>query len=204
LREHPQTLGLIAIVIRQENSHAPVSSAKLYWNEIGGGIASPRRAAKDVRAMNGDDDDRDAFAKAMRGVKPLRATPRVGSAPPRPKARRAPTAASEPPTGDPQLLKQLKRRLRRGELAIGAEIDLHGATAAATPALLDAFFMECRAHGVRCARVVHGKGHRSGPGGPVLKGIVHERLTHTPGVLGFVGAEPRDGGSGATLVFLGH
>jgi DNA-nicking Smr family endonuclease len=101
-------------------------------------------------------------------------------------------------------VKQLARRLRRGELPVGAEIDLHGATAAEAPARLDEFLLECREHGVRCARIVHGKGRRSGPEGPVLKGIVLERLARAPGVLGFVAAEPKDGGSGATLVFLGH
>ena len=156
--------------------------------------------------MSGDEDDRDAFAAAMRGVKRLRATPRVvGSAPRRPALR---AAAQPPPTSGPaepadtQLLKQLKRRLRRGELEIAAELDLHGATAAEAPALLDAFLAECREHGVRCARVVHGKGRRSGPEGPVLKGTVHERLARASGVLGFVTAEPRDGGSGAVVVFL--
>jgi DNA-nicking Smr family endonuclease len=101
-------------------------------------------------------------------------------------------------------VKRLKRSLRRGELAIGAELDLHGATAAEAPALLDAFLDECRRHGVRCARVIHGKGRRSGPEGPVLKGNVHERLARAPGVLGLVAAEPRDGGSGAVLVLLGR
>lgn len=155
--------------------------------------------------MNGDEDDRDAFAEAMRGVKPLRATPRVGRAPPRGRTRRAkpaPGAGPRPP--DAQLLKQLKRRLRRRELEVGAELDLHGATAAEAPGLLDAFLAECRQHGVRCARIVHGKGRRSGPEGPVLKGIVQERLARAPGVLGVVPAEPKDGGSGASLVFLGH
>jgi len=157
--------------------------------------------------MNGDEDDRDAFAKAMRGVKPLRVTPRVGSAPPRRAARRAATATRESPTEDarptnPQLLKQLKRRLRRGELAVDAELDLHGATATEASARLDEFLAECREHGVRCARIVHGKGRRSGPEGPVLRGIVLERLARVPGVLGFAAAEPKHGGSGATLVFL--
>ena len=160
--------------------------------------------------MKGDEDDRDAFAEAMRGVKPLRATPRVDPAPPRKSARRAtkpagdtpPATGSAPQPPHPQLLKQLKRRLRRGELGVGAELDLHGVTAAAAPTLLEEFFAECREHGVRCARVVHGKGRRSGPEGPVLKGIVLERLARVPGVLGFAAAEPKHGGSGATLVFL--
>lgn len=157
--------------------------------------------------MSGDEDDRDAFAAAMRGVKRLRAAPRVGRAPPPKTARRAGTRAapaSAAPESTAPLVKQLRRRLRRGELEVAAELDLHGATAVEAPALLDAFLDECREHGVRCARVVHGKGRRSGPEGPVLKGIVHERLARAPGVLGFVTAEPRDGGSGAVLVFLGN
>ncbi|HET8697955.1 MAG TPA: Smr/MutS family protein [Gammaproteobacteria bacterium] len=158
--------------------------------------------------MSGNDDDRDAFAAAMRGVKPLRRKARTDQArtqqaAPRRLARR--TSAAPPPpaaASNAQAVKRLKRSLRRGELTIGAELDLHGATAAEAPALLDAFLDECRQHGVRCARVIHGKGRRSGPEGPVLKGIVHERLARAPSVLGLVPAEPHEGGSGAVLVLL--
>ena len=94
------------------------------------------------------------------------------------------------------------RQLRRGKIRATAELDLHGATAVEAAALLDDFLAECRERGVGCARVVHGKGHRSGPEGPVLKGIVHERLALAPDVVAFVPAEPRHGGSGAVLVLL--
>ncbi|HET8696595.1 MAG TPA: Smr/MutS family protein [Gammaproteobacteria bacterium] len=158
--------------------------------------------------MSGNDDDRDAFAAAMRGVKPLRGTARADHARAQRTAQRRtarrPAAPPPPPAAasNAQLVKRLKRSLRRGELTIGAELDLHGATAAEAPVLLDAFLEECRQHGVRCARVIHGKGRRSGPEGPVLKGIVHERLARAPAVPGLVPAEPHEGGSGAVLVLL--
>jgi len=164
--------------------------------------------------MSGDEDDREAFAAAMRGVKRLRDVPRVGRAPspksstpklprrtPSPSVQR-PSAPQAAPAAAAAGLKAMRRQLRRGELSVGAELDLHGATAAQAPTLLHAFLAECRMHGVRCARVIHGKGRRSGPDGPVLKGVAHDLLARSPEVLGFTAAEPRDGGSGAVLVLL--
>jgi DNA-nicking Smr family endonuclease len=56
--------------------------------------------------------------------------------------------------------------------------------------------------GLRCVRVVHGKGLRSGPGGPVLKPIVHRWLRKVENVAAFAAARPADGGSGAVYVLL--
>jgi DNA-nicking Smr family endonuclease len=167
------------------------------------GADEPRRGGADEM---GSDDDRDAFAAAMRGVKKTRHAPRAARparahastrAAPAADAGRSGNAArrSSPP-------ERVLRQLRRGKIRATAELDLHGSTAVEAAALLDDFLAECRDRGVECARVVHGKGHRSGPKGPVLKGIVHERLALAPDVVAFVSAEPRHGGSGAVLVLL--
>jgi DNA-nicking Smr family endonuclease len=93
-------------------------------------------------------------------------------------------------------------RLRRGEFAVEADIDLHGLTALAARDLLREFLTDAlkRRHG--CVRVVHGKGLRSGPKGPVLKHSVNLWLRKVNAVLAFASAPRRDGGSGAVYVLL--
>ena len=51
-------------------------------------------------------------------------------------------------------------------------------------------------------RIIHGKGLRSGPRGPVLKQTVNTLLRRADAVLAFTSAAARDGGTGATLVLL--
>lgn len=67
---------------------------------------------------------------------------------------------------------------------------------------LRAFLAESVAGGIRCVRVVHGKGIRSGQRGPVLKASVNGWLRRWDDVLAFVSAPPRDGGTGAVYVLL--
>ncbi|GMW05464.1 MAG: Smr/MutS family protein [Gammaproteobacteria bacterium] len=94
------------------------------------------------------------------------------------------------------------RRLRQGRYAIKAELDLHGMTSAQARVELRAFLAESVAGGIRCVRVVHGKGIRSGQRGPVLKASVNGWLRRWDDVLAFVSAPPRDGGTGAVYVLL--
>ena len=51
-------------------------------------------------------------------------------------------------------------------------------------------------------RVIHGKGKRSGPRGPVLKHAVNVWLRHFDQVLAFASARGMDGGTGAIYVLL--
>ena len=94
------------------------------------------------------------------------------------------------------------RRLRRGEYRVEREIDLHGLTVLEAKAALRAFLLEALEAGVRCVRIVHGKGLRSGHRGPVLKSAVSALLRRTGAVLAFVSARPVDGGTGALYVLL--
>ena len=57
-------------------------------------------------------------------------------------------------------------------------------------------------HGIRCVRVVHGKGLGSPGKSPVLKNKVHSWLVQKKEVLAFVQAKPADGGAGALVVLL--
>ena len=54
----------------------------------------------------------------------------------------------------------------------------------------------------RCVRIVHGKGLRSRPGGPVLKGLADLVLRRHGDVLAFASARPSQGGTGAVVVLL--
>src|SRR5690606_31507073 len=60
-------------------------------------------------------------------------------------------------------------KLRRGYYAVDAEVDLHGLTGAQAKAALREFLTDALRRRMTCVRIVHGKGKRSGPRGPVLK-----------------------------------
>lgn len=94
------------------------------------------------------------------------------------------------------------RSLRRGRYAIKTEIDLHGMTSEEARRELHAFLAENTLTGIRCVRIIHGKGLRSGPRGPVLKASVNRWLRQWDEVLAFVSAPARDGGTGALYVLL--
>jgi DNA-nicking Smr family endonuclease len=102
----------------------------------------------------------------------------------------------------PGLSRQTLRRLRRGEWITQAELDLHGLTKLEAKHELVTFLQECRRRGVRCLRVIHGKGLRSRNREPVLKHHVRHWLMQKDEVLAFVQARPVDGGSGAVIVLL--
>ena len=60
------------------------------------------------------------------------------------------------------------RRLRRGQWVIQDQLDLHGARVDEARELLGRFLREAVRRGVRCVRVVHGKGLGSRDRQPVL------------------------------------
>jgi len=93
-------------------------------------------------------------------------------------------------------------KLRRGEWAIQREIDLHGLRVDEAREALSAFVQGAQRAGLRCVRVVHGKGLGSPGRAPVLKGKVHGWLIQKKEVLAFVQAQPLQGGAGALLVLL--
>ena len=94
------------------------------------------------------------------------------------------------------------RKLRRGQYARQAELDLHGMTAAEAKAQVVAFMHECQARGYRCVRIVHGKGLRSPRGAPVLKLKLAGWLRQRDEVLAYCSARANEGGTGAIYVLL--
>jgi DNA-nicking Smr family endonuclease len=94
------------------------------------------------------------------------------------------------------------RKLRRGQYRTDAELDLHGLVLAEAKPALREFLARCVARQLRCVRIVHGKGLRSGTRGPVLKNAVNVILRRTAAVTAFCSARQVDGGTGAIYVLL--
>jgi DNA-nicking Smr family endonuclease len=170
-----------------------------------------------------DEEDRKLFRTALGGVRPLRQTrtaPARARAAARAMSRRADErrmlaeslelAADEIDieTGEELVYRRdgvpeaTLRRLRRGHYTRRDDLDLHGMTQAeARLAILD-FLADARRRDLRCVRIVHGKGLRSGHRGPVLKAAVNRWLRRHAAVRAFCSARPPDGGTGALYVLL--
>ena len=94
------------------------------------------------------------------------------------------------------------RRLRRGHWSVQDEIDLHGYRVDEAREALVVFLRESIRRGLRCVRVVHGKGLGSAGKMPVLKGKVRSWLAQRDEVIAFCQARGPDGGAGAVMVLL--
>jgi DNA-nicking Smr family endonuclease len=165
-------------------------------------------------------EESDLFRRTIGDVRPLKRRARK-SAPP---IARKPEPAPEPkppalPIGPPpapralrtkppkpgqfaDLDKRTAERLRRGELAIDARLDLHGLTQTEAHRRLAGFVGRAAAAGTRMLLVITGKGER---GTGVLRDGVPRWLAEPalrPLVLAIAQAQPRHGGGGALYVLL--
>ena len=184
-------------------------------------MAKAPQRSDDLTAGN----DKEAFARAMRGVRRLRYEERALHRRSRPATATMTRTARQEVLHESlhgsddgsDALEQLGeevsyrraglpertfRQLRRGRYRIEDETDLHGLTMDQARSQLRAFIAEATARGLGCVRVIHGKGLRSGPRGPVLKTGVQRWLARWDEVLAYVSARARDGGSGAVYVLL--
>jgi DNA-nicking Smr family endonuclease len=93
-------------------------------------------------------------------------------------------------------------RLRRGQWSIQRQLDLHGHTRDAARDALSQFIRQAERDGLRCVRIVHGKGNGSPGRQPVLKDKVRAWLVQKDEVIAFAQAGAADGGHGAVLVLL--
>jgi DNA-nicking Smr family endonuclease len=94
------------------------------------------------------------------------------------------------------------RKLRRGHWVIQAQLDLHGMRREEAREALAEFLRNAVKRGMRCVRVIHGKGLGSVNKEPVLKGKVRSWLVQKQEVIAFCQARAADGGSGALVVLL--
>jgi len=97
---------------------------------------------------------------------------------------------------------QTLRKLRRGHWMTQAELDLHGFTVEEASAMLADFLHQCARRGLRCVRIIHGKGLGSKNREPVLKRKVAGWLMQRDEILAFCQARRAEGGSGAVVVLL--
>ena len=93
-------------------------------------------------------------------------------------------------------------RLRKGQWALQGQIDLHGYNRDEARLMLGQFIQESHRRGMRCLRVVHGKGHGSPGRQPVLKAKVQRWLAQSAEVIAFAQASGPQGGAGALVVLL--
>lgn len=168
------------------------------------------------------ENDKDLFRRMMSGVKPLDAEERVQ--PEKPDI--SPHHKTRSPEDDIQtdfaelshvspvtpeeslffarsgLQQRTLKQLKRGDMRIDARLDLHGETIAEAGILLTQFLEQAQNEGCRYVIVIHGKGHRSAEGKPILKAQVNHWLRDSPAVLAFCSALPKHGGTGALYVLL--
>jgi DNA-nicking Smr family endonuclease len=105
----------------------------------------------------------------------------------------------------PGIDKRLLKKLRVGDYAVQAHLDLHGFTSDEARPEVEKFLLRARTDGRRCVLIIHGRGHNSKEGIPVLKERLKVWLTRgriSGGVLAFCTARPTDGGAGAAYVLL--
>ena len=93
-------------------------------------------------------------------------------------------------------------RLRRGQWSIQRQLDLHGLRRDEARDALAIFIRQAERDGLRCVRVIHGKGNGSPGREPVLKDKVKRWLVQKEQVIAFTQASAADGGHGALLVLL--
>ncbi len=114
---------------------------------------------------------------------------------------------------EPGLDKRTAERLRRGDRAPEARLDLHGMTAERAHRSLNGFMARSLAQSLRCVLVITGKGGRhSSEDAPfmrsdlgVLRQAVPRWLKSGPyrgQIIGIFEAHPRHGGGGALYVYL--
>ena len=187
--------------------------------------ASPARRIAASKYADGDVDLVAAFAD-VEPIKPSNKAP-VRASPPAPVPRQRiaderdaleaskygedPAPASwdigQEPDGEqtflrPGLGSDVLAKLRRGHWKVQSEIDLHGHVSDEAHDALADFLVAARTHGLRCVRVIHGKGLTSPNREPVLKGKVRRWLARWDDVLAYCEAPRHAGGGGAVLVLL--
>ena len=183
------------------------------------------QASQQVKAVQQAASDKDLFIRAAGAVKPLpdkrklhhKPAPKI---PPAMQYQRDEKAVLKEAISDefdvstllecdehlsfrrPGIGPDVTRKLRRGDWSIQRQIDLHGLRRDDAREALSLFIREAHKQGIRCVRVVHGKGLGSPGKAPVLKSRVHSWLVQKNEVLAFVQAKPADGGAGALVVLL--
>ena len=181
--------------------------------------------AREQAALANEQAHRDQFRRAVGPVQSLPAAPRAARPPrpvdPTPRQRMADEAQALAASLSDELdvttlldtdeALSFRRdgigadvlaKLRRGQWSIQRQLDLHGLTRDAAREALAQFIRLAVRDGLRCVRVIHGKGNGSPGREPVLKAKVRAWLVQKAEVIAFTQASAADGGNGAVLVLL--
>jgi DNA-nicking Smr family endonuclease len=103
----------------------------------------------------------------------------------------------------PGIQDKLLRKLRRGQIPIAGQLDLHGMTIPRAQAALGQFMTDVgRSPGQCCVQLIHGKGHGSKDRVGVIKQQLQVWLQCNKNVLAYSTCRPEDGGTGAMYVLL--
>ena len=102
----------------------------------------------------------------------------------------------------PGFQKKKFQKLKKGELYIAFEIDLHGKTIMESENFLDIWIPKLQLENNLIGIIIHGKGYGSGPEGPKLKNFVDQYLQYNPNILAYHSAQQKDGGTGAVYIQL--
>jgi DNA-nicking Smr family endonuclease len=104
---------------------------------------------------------------------------------------------------NPDFGEDLIPKLHAGHVSVQGFIDLHGCTVSEAEEELEAFFKESFKKGLRCVKIIHGRGLRSTRGAR-LKEVVVKRLAghFRKDIIAYVTARQCDGGLGALYVML--
>jgi DNA-nicking Smr family endonuclease len=157
-----------------------------------------------------DDQDEELFRREISDVRPLTHKQAEKKSSPSPVLSRPAAGGRESSTETSDSLSFIRpgvqssalQKLKRGRFRIEATLDLHGLRAVEAKAELHLFIQSARARALQAVRIVHGKGHGSEGGQPVLRPKIRQWLRELPAVLAFTSASPRNGGSGAVDVLL--
>ena len=102
----------------------------------------------------------------------------------------------------PGVSTEVTRKLRSGHWSLQGQVDLHGLRSDEAREALAQFVRQAHRQGLRCVRVVHGKGLGSPGKQPVLKLKAQRWLIQKKEVMAFVQARASEGGAGALVVLL--
>lgn len=162
-----------------------------------------------------DDDDDHIFKHFMQGVKPL-TTDKVELQKQQPKAKRIHQKRilnynKSENTGvktsmhdayfDTDFSKNLRLQMQTGEFKTDAFLDLHGHNQFEAKRQIEQFFEGCFNRHINKVIIIHGQGHNS-PDGSILKPAVLLLLSRLDCVQAFHPAHQKDGGQGATYVYI--
>ncbi len=97
--------------------------------------------------------------------------------------------------------KKLQRKIKTGQFNIDAILDLHGHRKHQATLELESFMRDAINTQSRLVLIIHGKGFNS-ESVAVLRPLVQHWLGEQSVVLAYCPAQPKDGGSGASYVYL--